>query len=237
MLEHKIKILCTRPVSEALIAGARSKNIILDALSFIETTPIQTIEVQQEIEQAATLMITVVFTSMNAVAAVTDVLDGHVPEWSIYCIGHRTAELVESYFGSSAVAGTADHVIALADLIIENGHTDEVTFFCGNRRRDELSEKLEAQDIIINEIVVYETKNIEHYVTEKYDGVLFFSPSAVDSFFKKNKPEPSAVLFAIGTTTQRTIQQYCKNKIIVSRVPGKNHLIEEAVAFFESCKL
>jgi uroporphyrinogen-III synthase len=231
MPEHNIKILCTRPVNASLIEEARKRNITLDIVPFIETEPLQTIEVQQEVEQAAIQVATVVFTSMNAVEAVTNMLDSHVPEWRIYSMGYKTKQLIEAYFGAGTVTGSSDNASALADLIIENNDTDEVIFFCGNRRRDELSKKLEEQDIMVNEIVVYQTKNIEHEVKKEYNAVLFFSPSAAESFFKKNKLTANCIVFAIGTTTQKTIQQYCKNKIIVSRQPGKDMLVEEALQY------
>ena len=232
MPDREIKILCTRPVDNSLTQKALTQHIRLDTLSFIATEPIQTIEVQQEIEQAALQVATVIFTSMNAVEAVTDTLDGHVPEWQIYCIGHTTKQLVETYFGTGTVTGSADSAAELADLIIENNDAEEVIFFCGNKRRDDLLNKLQDENIIVNEIVVYLTKDIQHRVAERYDAILFFSPSAAESFFKINNPVPECILFAIGNTTRKTIEQFCENKIIVSKSPGKDMLVEQALTYF-----
>ena len=226
-------ILSTRPVSESLLAEALSKNIEIDTLSFIETTPIETIEVQQEIELAANQMATVVFTSMNAVDAVTAMLDGFVPEWTIYCMGYATKELVKNYFGENAIAGTGDNAAELADEIIENEEPEEVIFFCGNRRRDELPGKLKKQQIEVNEIVVYQTENTQHKITKAYDGILFFSPSAVESFFTINKLPEHTIVFAIGQTTKETVGKFCKNKIVVSKLPGKDQLVEQAIRYLE----
>ena len=226
-------ILSTRPVSESLLAEALSKNIEIDTLSFIETTPIETIEVQQEIELAANQMATVVFTSMNAVDAVTAMLDGFVPEWTIYCMGYATKELVKNYFGENAIAGTGDNAAELADEIIENEEPEEVIFFCGNRRRDELPGKLKKQQIEVNEIVVYQTENTQHKITKAYDGILFFSPSAVESFFTINKLPEHTIVFAIGQTTKETVGKFCKNKIVVSKLPGKDQLVEQAIGYLE----
>ena len=226
-------ILSTRPVSESLLAEALSKNIEIDTLSFIETTPIETIEVQQEIELAANQMATVVFTSMNAVDAVTAMLDGFVPEWTIYCMGYATKELVKNYFGENAIAGTGDNAAELADEIIENEEPEEVIFFCGNRRRDELPGKLKKQQIEVNEIVVYQTENTQHKITKAYDGILFFSPSAVESFFTINKLPEHTIVFAIGQTTKETVGKFCKNKIVVSKLPGKDQLVEQAISYLE----
>src|SRR5437762_2044625 len=142
MKDSKANILVTRPVDASLVKKAREQQIQLDTLSFIETASIDSIEVQQEIELAGTEIATVIFTSMNAVDAVTSVLDGMVPEWRIYCLGHRTKELVTEYFGEGSITGTADNAAELADEILTDEEIEELIFFCGNQRRDELPKKL-----------------------------------------------------------------------------------------------
>jgi len=232
MQEHNIHILCTRPVDKALIEQAFLQNIQLDTISFIETEPIQTIEVQQEIELASVQMADIVFTSMNAVEAVTDMLDGVIPDWRIYCIGHKTKELIDAYFGSEAIAGIADNAAELAEEILLDESIDEIIFFCGNKKREELSQKLQENNIAVNEIIVYKTYSITHSIEKKYDAVIFFSPSAAESFFTNNSLPQTAIIFAIGNTTQKTIQQFCKNKIIVSKYPEKQALVEQAIDYF-----
>jgi uroporphyrinogen-III synthase len=232
MPEQNIHILCTRPVDDALAEEAKQKGIAIDTLSFIETEAIQDIEVQQEIEWASVEQATVVFTSMNAVEAVIAMLDGFIPQWRIYCMGYKTKQLVTEYFGASRISGIADNAAELADTIIETEEPEEVIFFCGNQRRGELPVKLREHDIPVNEIVVYETIAIEHTVEKEYDGILFFSPSAVESFFRKNRPAEKTIVFAIGNTTSETVQKYCSNKIIISKLPGKDELVEQAVAYF-----
>ena len=232
MPEQRKNILSTRPVSDEMIAVALAKNIGIDILSFIETTPIETIEVQQEIELAANQITTVVFTSMNAVEAVTGMLDGFVPEWNIYCMGYATKELVKNYFGENAIEGTADNATELAEEIIKNDEPDEVIFFCGNRRRDELPARLQKHHININEIIVYQTKNNQHKIDKVYDAVLFFSPSAVESFFLANTLPGNTIVFAIGETTKETVGRYCSNKIVVSKLPGKDQLVEQVIDYF-----
>jgi uroporphyrinogen-III synthase len=229
------KILSTRPIDASLVETARTKGVQLDSLSFIETAAIQTIEVQQEIELAAIEITTVVFTSMNAVEAVTTALDGMVPEWRIYCMGQRTQELVVEYFGKNAVAGTASSASLLADEITNaEEEIDSVIFFCGNIRRNELPLQLQANGIEVQEIVVYETITRPHQLTEEYDGVLFFSPSAADSFFQKNKLPAHTVVFAIGDTTASAVKKYSNNQIITATEPGKDALAMQAIRYFTS---
>lgn len=125
----KIQILSTRPIGDHLLIEASGNNISIDVLSFIDTEPIESVEVQQEIEHTLILEATIVFTSMNAVEAVADFLYDELPNWNIYCIGHTTRELVEQNFGIHSITGTAATSAELAELIIENGKAEEVFFF------------------------------------------------------------------------------------------------------------
>ncbi len=154
---NKIEILCTRQIGQPLKDLCTSKNIFIDSISFITTEPIETVEVQQEIENALILSTPVVFTSMNAVEAVAEFLFDEQPDWRIFCIGNTTLQLAKKYFGEHKIAGTANDASELAEVILAEGDIEEVIFFCGDKRRDELPEILKKNNIEVNEIVVYET--------------------------------------------------------------------------------
>jgi uroporphyrinogen-III synthase len=232
MQQNNIEILCTRPLTAALIDEAADAGIVIDEIAFIETESILSVEVQQEIELVSTEITTVVFTSMNAVDAVTTFLDGHQPEWTIYSIGTATARLITAYFGEERIAGTANDASALAELIAEDRFTDEVVFFCGDQRRDELPGILKQHDIEVNEIVVYQTIEVPHKIDKFYHGILFFSPSAVRSFFKTNKLQEKTIAFAIGNTTANEVKKFSGNKILISDDPGKENLVLKMIEYF-----
>ena len=232
MQQNNIRILCTRPLPVSLIDEAMGAGIKIEVLPFIETESILSVEVQQEIQQASIQTATVVFTSMNAVDAVTVFLDGHQPEWAIYCIGTATQKLVKGYFGEEKIAGTANDAASLADLIAADRFIEEVIFFCGNQRRDELPAILTGNGIGVNEIMVYQTIALPHKIDTAYHGILFFSPSAVESFFNKNKVPAQTILFAIGNTTANEIKKFSTNKIIISDNPGKENLVEKMKEYF-----
>jgi len=233
MQKFKASILSTRPINQALIQQASEKNILIDVLSFIETEAIDSVDVYEEIENALLESATVVFTSMNAVEAVAEHLnDEYKPDWKIYCIGNTTKKLVLKYFGEELISGFASDATELAERIIEDNETDNVIFFCGDNRRDELSSLLCENDINVNEIEVYQTNMIHHTIEKNYDGILFFSPSAAESFFSNNKLNDKTILFAIGNTTASALKNYSKNKIVIADEPDKNNLAEKAIEYF-----
>jgi uroporphyrinogen-III synthase len=226
-----ISILCTRPVKQTLVDEAAEHGIRLQVVPFIDTEAVQDIDVQQEVEQIALQYATVVFTSMNAVESVITMLDEQVPEWNIYCMGNTTAEIIRNYFGEQSITDTGNSAADLADAIIESGETDEVVFFCGDQRRDELPEKLAEAGIDVNEVVVYKTIPLHKKIEQEYHVILFFSPSAVDSYFKLNKVAEHTVLFAIGQTTAAAIKKYSNNKTITANAPGKDELVRKAIHY------
>lgn len=223
-------ILSTRPLSEDLLKEAAAKGFHIECLSFIDTEPIGTDEVVQKIKAAAAQKCTVAFTSMNAVNVVRKHID-QKPDWRIYAIGNTTKQLVEQYIGP--VAGTAAYGGDLADAIINNGET-AVTFFCGDIRRDELPGKLVDAGIALNEVIVYRTISLPQTLAKAYDGILFYSPSAVHAFFRENNLPESTTLFAIGHTTAAALNTYTQNRIYVADSPSKEGLVRDMMDFFSN---
>jgi uroporphyrinogen-III synthase len=234
MPDYTTNILSTRPLEAGILQQAMAAGINIEVAAFIETSPVRNDHLKAIIESSFTQPETVIFTSMNAVEAVADYKAGKQPEWKIYAIGYTTRELIARYFGENSIAGTADNAAALALLIAseESNKNSRIRFFCGDRRRDELPDILKQNNIELEEIVVYETHTLTQAINKVYEGILFFSPSAVDSFFAVNTMPASTVLFAIGNTTADTIKQYCNNPVVISHQPGKNELVHQAITYF-----
>src|ERR1700733_839043 len=142
MQQNKISILSTRPLQTELINKAAEKNIEIEIISFIETKAIEEDSLQQKILHLSHQQLTIVFTSMNAVDSVLHSLSNKKPDWKIFCIGSTTKKLATENFGENSIAGTAYSASDLADVIINRKNISSVIFFCGDKRRDELSGKL-----------------------------------------------------------------------------------------------
>jgi uroporphyrinogen-III synthase len=233
MKDKEIRILSTRPVDRALIEKAAYQNIVIDTIAFIEVKKRISDKIAERINTLAGEKATVVFTSMNAVEIVVETVPVKplMPDWKIYCIGGATFTLVKKYWPYDNVIFTAGDANELAARIIENKEKS-VYFFCGNKRREELPTLLQKQNIEVEELVVYETIETPQSANKTYDGLLFFSPSAVHSFFSYNKPAKETIFFAIGNTTANAIKQFSTNSIIVSDFPAKDQLIDKAIKYF-----
>lgn len=232
MLLSKYNILCTRPLEQLLVTKAAEKGMAIDIVPFIRIENILSTELVQQIQSYQSQKINVVFTSMNAVDAVVQQLSSK-PDWTIFSIGGATKDAVINFFGEQSIAATAKNATALTEKIIVQNNVHSVVFFCGDQRLTELPEKLIANNISVQEIVVYLTIETPQHVEKNYNGILFFSPSAAHSFFSENTLSTNTVLFSIGKTTTATIQSYCSNKIITSEWPGKQQMIERVIDYFE----
>jgi uroporphyrinogen-III synthase len=89
----------------------------------------------------------------------------------------------------------------------------------------------------VEEIIVYETIETPQKMSRKqYDGILFFSPSAVKSYFSVNKLNEEIKVFAVGKTTADSILQNDKREIITSEIPGQENTIDLVISHFSSTK-
>jgi uroporphyrinogen-III synthase len=131
----------------------------------------------------------------------------------------------------ASVVKTARDASSLANAIIGD-KVRELLFFCGTLRREELSIQLAESGILLVELPVYRTTLTPQVTGKNYAGILFFSPSAVESFFSLNKVLDETILFAIGPTTAAAIRKFSANKIVTGELPGKELLLQQSIRYF-----
>jgi len=224
--------LSTRLLDDEFILDAQSQNLSIDVVSFIKTDPVSSAESGEEISRALAGAGPIVFTSSNAIEAIASkIKDQKIPR-KVFCIGYTTKRSVVKYFGEGSIAGLASNAKELAETI-RRANVNEVIFFCGDQRRDEMPDQLKINSIKVTEIVVYKTTLTPQKIEKKYEGILFFSPSAVKSFFQINEVPDQTVLFAIGNTTADELKSFSKNKIVTSDVPTRETLIDKVISYFQ----
>src|SRR5690242_651388 len=232
MPENKISILCTRLLDQQHIKKAEEHSIHITTLPFIEIQFNSTASFTAQVSQLAWQKINVVFTSVNAVESVAQLIN-ETPHWNIFCIGGVTKDAVCKHFGEASVTASAKNASILSRKIIDRRDVKEVIFFCGDQRLDDLPETLRINNIRVQEVIAYYASQTPHDMQEDYDGIMFFSPSAVHSFFSVNTIRTDVVLFSIGKTTTATIQTYCINKVITSEWPGQENLLEKIFEYYK----
>lgn len=164
----------------------------------------------------------VVITSKNAVESLlTNFSAPELQFKNIYCVGRRTKRMVEKRIGK--VAHTEANAKKLAEYLVEYIDGTEVTYFCSDLRLDDLPNILTENKITVNEVEAYQTKFDADKVEGNLDGVMFYSPSTVESFLKQNKA--NGIAFCIGETTANAAQLHFED-VRVAKVPTVESVIE-----------
>jgi uroporphyrinogen-III synthase len=204
-------------------------SIDVQVIPFIEILGRTDEKIKTKIRGLASGKITAVFTSAYAVKSVTALLDQQ-PDWKIYCIRNETRIAVENDFGVDRIVKFADNAQLLSEQIIGDG-IKEAVFFCGDQRMNILPENLKQHNIQLEELIVYETRLTPKKLDTSPDAILFFSPTAVRSFFSMNELLPGTTVFAMGTTTANALKENTGIPVIVSREADKAYVLQMAMEY------
>ena len=166
-----------------------------------------------------------IFTSQNAVLSILqhEKID-QLKSKNTFCVGLKTKALLEEHgFNVMAYTGYAQDLAEIIALVYGD---ESYTFFSGNLRKDTLPDALKQAHIKFNEITVYETLLTPEKISSKVDGILFFSPSAVDSYLRENKIKDETCI-CIGTTTAEALEiNKIKNIVIANQPTVENTIIQ-----------
>jgi uroporphyrinogen-III synthase len=171
-----------------------------------------------------------IFTSQNAFLSFLENEESKkYTTHKIFCVGSKTKEIIEQAgFRVEAYADYAEH---LAEIIINSYPEESYTFFSGNMRRDTLPDALAEAGVAFNEVEVYETVLHPQKINAVIDGILFFSPSGIDSYLKLNTID-SETCFCIGTTTATALKDITNN-IVISNKPTIENVIVQVINYYK----
>lgn len=140
---------------------------------------------------------------------------------NIYCVGRRTKKLIEQKIGK--VTHSEKNAEKLAEYLLSNIKGQEVTYFCSDLRLDTLPEVLSENGIAVNEVEAYKTMFSPVNVREQFSGVLFYSPSTVESYLQEN--QPNKIAFCIGESTAKEARKHFEN-VQVANLPTVESVLE-----------
>lgn len=164
----------------------------------------------------------VIITSQNAVESLTTNYSAVELQFkNIYCVGRRTKQLVEKKIGK--VTHSENSAKKLAHYLVEFMEGGEVTYFCSDLRLDDLPTILEENNIKVNEVEAYQTKFDAIKLEDSMDGIMFYSPSTVQSFIEKNPA--NGIAFCIGDTTAIEAKKHFDD-VRIAKAPTVESVIE-----------
>lgn len=227
-------ILSTGTLSQALCDRLSDHDLVIDVSPFIQIKALGAEHIELMINTYREFSGPVIITSQHAVQALKAVWSqAPAPDgWKFYAVGPQTAELIKTQLGQ--VTLTATSAKDLANDFIAKVDPRPILYFCGDQRREELPMLLSAHNFLVHEVVIYQTIPTPHIYPAPYQGILFFSPSAVQSFFSLNQLPPSTLIFSIGPTTTAEIKKHTSEQIFTSAQPNKSNMIELVISIFSS---
>jgi hydroxymethylbilane synthase len=209
------QVYSTKALTEA--QKHRFKNVKVDSSDFLKISlnripkPILKAEIRN-----------VIITSQNAVEAITTIVPMEELQFkNIYCVGRRTKKLIEIKIGK--VKHSENSAKALADYLVDYIDGTEVTYFCSDKRLDELPSILEDNQIIVNEIEAYQTVLDSVKTDDSVEGVMFYSPSTVESYMQNNSADKIA--YCIGDTTATEAKKHFED-VRIAKVPTVESVID-----------
>ena len=147
---------------------------------------------------------------------------------NVFCVGEKTALLLVK--NNYNIVETAKNASVLAEIIAKKHKKDSFVFFCGNKRRKELPRILSENKVSFTEEILYNTTlNLQKF-QESFEGVLFFSPSGVESYIQVNSLE-NAIAFCIGNTTANEARKYT-SKIVISNPSSVENVLLKLQEYF-----
>ncbi|MEL7530521.1 MAG: uroporphyrinogen-III synthase [Bacteroidota bacterium] len=179
----------------------------------------------------------VVFTSKNAVKAVLESLSPkelqNLGSKTIASIAPATSQyLIKQTLSTSCHASNSAE---LAQKIIDNYSPQPVRYFCKADRLPILPTKLKQAQFAVRESIVYQTKvKSQVIVWGEAKGAIFYSPSAVASFFQLNEWPKRKIAFAIGPTTAQALKEAKVRSIRIADKPSKEGLLASIRSTFNN---
>ena len=172
-----------------------------------------------------------IFTSKNAVDAVYSSNEKlKCVKMPHFCVGEKTKlALVKN---GQKVIKMFNNSLKLASFLTKNYKNEKYVFCRGSIINKDFSEFFYRNKMILKEVPVYKTELVPKKIESILDGIMFFSPSAIKSFLKKNTLN-SSECFCIGKTTSAFAKNF-SNKIHYSYEPSIENVINQTINFFKN---
>jgi hydroxymethylbilane synthase len=164
----------------------------------------------------------VVITSQNGVEAILNSFTkDEIKFKNIFCVGRRTRKLIENKIGK--VTHVAKNALKLAEYISKETEIKSVSYFCSDLRLDALPAYLQSNGVVVNEVEAYKTMLSPIKIDAAVAGILFYSPSGIESYLEENATDK--VAFCIGETTAVEARKHF-DKVEVANMPDVESVLQ-----------
>lgn len=175
-----------------------------------------------------------IFTSQNTVLSLLNQIDSNFSKGKqCFCVGIKTKNLLEE--NGFKVITYFHYAEDLANFLIKNYPKESFTFFSGDLRKDTIPIAFFENDIVFEELQVYQTQLSSHKIETAVDAILFFSPSAVQSYLEHNTIQ-NEICFCVGKTTAEALHFITKS-IVIANQPSVENVIIQCIHHFNKSNI
>ena len=169
-----------------------------------------------------------VFSSQNAVRSFLANPTASAHQNPILCVGEKTKSLLEE--NGQKVIKTAPNMLELVDFIQKSMKNEYFLHICGSRKLADFAAGMQKSGISYAEVTAYHTHLVSRVQTPEPQGLLFYSPSGVESYLQTNSIGASWC-FCIGETTATAVRPLTEH-LTVSPKPDADLLVAAAATHF-----
>ena len=169
-----------------------------------------------------------VFSSQNAVRSFLANPTASAHQNPILCVGEKTKSLLEE--NGQKVIKTAPNMLELVDFIQKSMKNEHFLHICGSRKLADFAAGMQKSGISYAEVTAYHTHLVSRVQTPEPQGLLFYSPSGVESYLQTNSIGASWC-FCIGETTATAVRPLTEH-LTVSPKPDADLLVAAAATHF-----
>ena len=164
----------------------------------------------------------IILTSQNATKIFLAQTDSThwIQDLIFYCVGAKSAALLNEK--KAVVQEVASSASQLAATIVAHYKDKRFSYWCGIKRLRIIEDILNEAHISLHIYEVYNTLLTPKKIASRPDGILFYSPSAVESYLQQNSLE-GIHSFCIGPTTAHKVQEY-SSYYSVAKEPSNNFI-------------
>lgn len=216
-MEDKVRVVSTKKLLPAQRQYLLNANFALIDADYIEVR-------SKAFTISAKTADYLIFSSQNAVESILANSElNALRTKKCFAVGQKTKTALET--NGFEVIALADYAAELASIICNQYADKSYTFFCGNLRKEILPEALKLAGVNFQEVEVYETMLRPQRILSKPDVILFFSPSAVESYLQSNAIT-NETCFCIGKTTAELVEKVTSQLIVANQPSVENVIIQ-----------
>lgn len=206
-----VNILCTRSLDPEDVLKAKGMGLRVDVVPFIRIVSIRDEDLKNDLHDFADQEILAAFTSKHAVRTVRHFFEGERTtaqlKWDIACLDEATLREVYTLFPNKKIVAVAANASLLAAELIEHvsrlpSRKRGIVLFNGDRSLTTIMDACRQMNLNVQAQMVYRTELTPVVIGEHYHGIIFMSPSAVESYFQLNVFPQDCAAFCIGKTTE-----------------------------------